>query len=244
VRKKVSQKMDGERNGQAVRTGAGVAALMGLVLALAGCGTSNSNLFSTSALDLFSTSSKATTGNAAGGSNNAETETDIECPSVSVRTGAATLIIGSNPKEAEPSALDIRYQGSIIRTARECHVSAGVMTMKVGIEGRIITGPAGGPGTVDVPLRIAVVQEGVNPKTILSKFARETVTVADAVDRVTFTHIDPDISFPLPQPLANIDAYVIYVGFDPKGAQPEKKKKRPAVRRKHRAKPKAAAKPR
>jgi hypothetical protein len=112
------------------------------------------------------------------------------------------------------------------------------MTMKVGIEGRVITGPAGGPGTVDVPLRLAVVQEGVNPKTILSKFAREQVTIANAVDRVTFTHIDPEISFPMPQPAANIDAYVVYVGFDPLGAQQEKKK--PAAK----TKPRVAPKPR
>ena len=87
-----------------------------------------------------------------------------------MRTGAATLMIGSKPGAGEPSALDLRYQGTIVRTARECRVSAGIMTMKVGIEGRVITGPAGGPGTVDVPLRIAVVQEGINPKTIVSKF--------------------------------------------------------------------------
>ena len=61
--------------------------------------------------------------------------------------------------------------------------------MKVGIEGRVITGPAGGPGTIDVPLRIAVVHDGINPKTIVSKFARVQVTVASAVDRVPFTHI-------------------------------------------------------
>jgi hypothetical protein len=233
--------MGGVRDGQAARIGYSLAAAVGLALALAGCGTSNSKLFSTSALDLFSTSSKATKTEPAAGGDTTETNTDIECPSVSVRTGAATLMIGSNPKEAEPSALDVRYQGTIIRMARECHVSAGVMTMKVGIEGRIITGPAGGPGTIDVPLRIAVVQDGINPKTVVSKFGRETVTIASAVDRVNFTHIDPDISFPLPQPLANIDAYVVYVGFDPLGAQPAKKK--PAVKRKRVTKPKTAAKP-
>ena len=120
--------------------------------------------------------------------------------------------------------MDVRYQGSIIRTARECHVNAGIMTMKVGIEGRVITGPAGGPGTVDVPLRIAVVQEGIKPKTVASKFAKESVTVNNAVDRVIFTHVEPDIMFPLPMPLGVIDRYVVYVGFDPLGAQPEKKK--------------------
>jgi hypothetical protein len=194
-------------------------------------------MFNTSALDLFSTSSKATTGNAATGE---ESATDVECPTVDVRTGAATLMIGSKAGEGEPSALDLRYQGTIVRTARECRVSAGVMTMKVGIEGRVITGPAGGPGTVDIPLRIAVVQEGINPKTITSKFARIQVGIAGAVDRVPFTHVDPDVSFPMPTRAADIDSYVVYVGFDPVGAQQDKKKPAP----KSKSKPKSTAKPR
>jgi hypothetical protein len=84
-----------------------------------------------------------------------------------------------------------------------------------------------------------VVQEGITPKTIASRFAKVPVTVANAAERVLFTHVDPDISFPLPQPLANLDAYVVYVGFDPSGATPEKKK--PAAKPK--AKPRSPAKP-
>jgi hypothetical protein len=220
-----------KRKGRSGIIGAGMTAL-GLALVLAGCGSTN--VFSTSALDLFSTSSKATSDSGSGGDPNA----DIECPSIELRSGAATLMIGGKPGQGEPSALDLRYQATIIRTARECHVNAGVMTMKVGIEGRVITGPMGGPGTVDVPLRLAVVQEGVNPKTIVSRFAREQVTIASNVDRATFTHIDPDISFPMPQPAANIDAYVVYVGFDPLGAQQEKRK--PAAK----PKPRVTSKPR
>ena len=218
------------------RSGAGALALTGLALALAGCGSSN--LLKSSPLDLFSSSSKASndTPSAAAGPS----DDDIECPEVQVRTGAATLMIGSKPGDSEPAALDVRYQGSIVRTARECHVNAGIMTMKVGIEGRIITGPAGGPGTVDVPLRIAVVEEGVSPKAVVSKFGRETVTVNNSVDRVNFTHVDPDIAFPLPQPLGLIERYVVYVGFDPIGAQPVKK---PPAKRKPVAKKKPAAKP-
>ncbi len=109
-----------------------------------------------------------------------------------------------------------------------------MMTMKIGIEGRVITGPAGGPGNVDVPLRIAVVKEGPEPKTIVSKFARIPVTITGAVDRVVFTHVDSDIAFPMPTPAADLDAYVIYVGFDSMASPPPKK---PA------AKPKRASKP-
>lgn len=211
--------------------------LMALALALSGCG-STSDLLKSSPLDLFSSSPKAVNDAPAGGSA-AISADDIDCPEVQVRTGASTLMIGSKPGEGEPAALDVRYQGSILRTARECHINAGMMTMKVGIEGRVITGPAGGPGTVDVPLRIAVVQEGVAPKAVASKFGKEVVTMNNAVDRATFTHIEPDIVFPLPQPLALIDRYVVYVGFDPLGDKPVKK---PPVKRKPVAK-KPMAKP-
>jgi len=68
-----------------------------------------------------------------------------------------------------------------------------------------------------------------------SKFVSEPVTIAGAVDRVPFTHIESDITFPLPQPLAAIDSYVVYVGFDPMGAQQLKKQP---------AKPKSKPKPR
>lgn len=227
--------MAGEQNGRLISERAGIPLIVGCALLLAGCGSSN--LFSSSALDLFNTSSKATTADASTGS---ETATDVECPDVQLRSGAATFMVGSKPGEGEPSALDLRYQGTIVRTARECHVNSGMMTMKVGIEGRVITGPAGGPGTVDIPLRIAVVQEGINPKTITSRFARIQVAIASAVDRVPFVHVDPDISFPMPQRAADIDSYVVYVGFDPAGAQQEKKKPAP----KSKSKPKSVTNPR
>ncbi len=221
------------------RVGAGVAAFAVFVL-LGGCGSigsSSSNnsgggLFSTSPLDMFRSSPKATTGGTA--ATGPVIDSEYDCPDVQIRFGASTLMIGSKPGESQPNALDVRYQGNILRTARECHLAGDIMTMKVGVEGRIITGPAGSPGNVDVPLRIAVVEEGASPKTIVSKFGRESVTINNAVDRVTFTHIDPEISFPLPKPVTDISRYVVYVGFDPLGAQPQKKappaRKKPHVR--------------
>jgi hypothetical protein len=211
------------------------ATIVAASLLLAGCG-STGNYFSGSALDLFNTSSKATQANAAA-PQGPELDTDVPCPDVQIRQGAATLSIGMNKKDQEPSPLQVRYQGSIIRTARECHVAAGTMHMKVGIEGRIITGPAGGPGTVEVPLRVAVVQNGITPKPIVSNFGKETVTVGQQVDRVTFTHIDENIVFPLPQPLGLIDSYVVFVGFDPLGAQPQKKRPTPHRRARTAAQP-------
>lgn len=219
--------MRGERT---LQRGVSIAGLLGFALVLSGCG---GNLLGSST-NIFG-SSKATTGEPAAGVGGATAASDVECPGVDVRSGAATLMIGSKPGGGEPSALDLRYQGSINRTARECNVNSGMMTMKVGIEGRVITGPAGGPGNVDVPLRIAVVKEGPEPKTIVSKFARIPVTITGSVDRVTFTHVESDIAFPLPTPVSDIDAYVVYVGFDSMAAPAPKK---PAAKPKRPSRPK------
>jgi hypothetical protein len=209
-----------ERNAHAARAAGSLAVLVAAGLALGGCGSSSSltgNLFGPS----YKSSAPAA------GVTNAQPEEDVPCPSVTVRTGASTLAIGSKPGPGEPAPLDVRYQGTIINMARECRLNAGLLTVKVGIEGRIITGPAGGPGTVEVPLRIAVVHEGVNPTTVVTKLVVIPVTVANAVDRVSFTHVEPDLAFPMPQPAGAIESYIVYVGFDPLGVQPKKPVRKP-----------------
>ncbi|HTC01839.1 MAG TPA: hypothetical protein VK749_00445 [Xanthobacteraceae bacterium] len=133
-------------------------------------------------------------------------------------------------------AMAVRYQGTFVRAARECALVGGNVVMKVGVEGRIIVGPAGGPGQVDVPLRIAVVEETTaHTKPIVTKFARIPVTVASSTDNPTFTHIDDDVTFPMP---SNLDNYVVYIGFDPLAAQAQDKPK-PAPKPKPKAKPTA-----
>jgi hypothetical protein len=224
------------------RSAAVVAALAISSVVLTGCGGGGggTSLFGSgsSPLDLFNSSTKATSGGTA--NSGPLIDTQFDCPEVKIRYGASTLTVGGKPGEAEPNPLEVRYQGSITRTARECHLAGTTMIMKVGIEGRIITGPAGGPGAVEVPLRIAVVHEGVNPQTIVSKFARETATVTQGIDRASFVHIDSDISFPLPAPAAAITNYVVYVGFDPLGAKPQVKKPVPKRHKKRPANPRSS----
>ena len=159
-----------------------------------------------------------------------------DCPQVTIRAGASTYAVAAPGKQ--PIGNDVRFEATITKLARDCTRLGGDITARIGIQGRVIVGPSGAPPSVEVPLRIAVVQDGLNPKTIVSNFGKEAVTLNDQVDRAAFTHIDDTISFPLPRPLGLIDAYVVYVGFDPAGARPPEKKK-PAARR---AKP--AAKPR
>jgi hypothetical protein len=163
---------------------------------------------------------------AAGDSNAALTPENFECPAVTIRSGAAALSISANP--ADNSALGQRYQLSLNDTARECKVAGPMLTMKVGVRGRVIVGPAGGPGQVDVPVRFAVVREGVDPKTIVTKFQRIGVTVAPGEPHTAFSIVEDDLTFAFPR-AAEIDSYVVYVGFDPVTAQEmDKVKRRPA----------------
>ncbi|MGH6784543.1 MAG: hypothetical protein ACREBP_07965, partial [Sphingomicrobium sp.] len=51
---------------------------------------------------------------------------DIDCPNVDIRPGSSTLAVAAPGNE--PSVLDLRYQASIGRLARECAVLGATMT--------------------------------------------------------------------------------------------------------------------
>ena len=148
-----------------------------------------------------------------------------DCPSVDIRTGAGTLAVAA--KQQDAGANDLRYQLTFIELARQCFVDGANVRMRVGVQGRAIVGPAGGPGQVSAPIRYAVVQEGVQPKTIVSRFRRVPVAL-ELVNSTTFTDIEEDLSFPMPRP-GDLQKYVVYVGFDEAGdrQQPQAKKKAP-----------------
>jgi hypothetical protein len=160
----------------------------------------------------------------------AATETpDIDCPGVEIRQGASTF--QQTGADNGSAALSLRYQANFIRFARECALQAGNVVMKVGVEGRVILGPAGTPGPLTLPVRLAVVKEGLEPKTIWTKFYMVPVVVPPGQPNVLFTHVEEDMSFPNP-PGDDLDRYVVYVGFDPDSAEAEKKKPaRPAPKK-------------
>ncbi len=185
---------------------------------------------SSPSLPSFSFSSMFGSGTAAGDANAATPlalPSNFECPSVTVRAGAATLT--SSGDQAEPTAANLRYQVGISTAARECRMAApNVVSVKVGIQGRAILGPQGAPGMIDVPIRYAVVFDTVPPRTIATKLERIQVTIPPGDSNVLFSHVVEGIEFPMPR-AAEIDQYVVYIGFDPVAAQ-EMDRKKPAPR--------------
>jgi hypothetical protein len=138
-------------------------------------------------------------------------DNNLTCPSVSIRPGAATYAVGAAGKPAVGN--DLSFQATITRTARSCELINGQVSVKIGIQGRVIVGPAGAPAAVDVPLRVAVVQEGVSPKTIATKVFQTGVQIGTETS-VPFSLVGEDLVYPAPVGAAG-DSYIFYIGFDP-----------------------------
>jgi hypothetical protein len=146
---------------------------------------------------------------------------DLNCPDVSIRAGASTFAVGMPGKDATGS--DLRYQASITKTARDCTRTGDTITARVGIQGRVIAGPAGAPETVEVPLRVAVVQGGVTERTIATKAYTTTVQMTED-GSVPFTLVADDLVYPVPA-AKDADSYIFYIGFDPQALTPAPKPK-------------------
>lgn len=141
---------------------------------------------------------------------------EVDCPLVKIRAGASTY--GVAPPGKQPVASELNYQATITRTARDCRRTAsGQITARIGVQGRVIAGPAGAPANVEVPLRVAIVQAGVNERVLMTKVYRTTVAMTEGGG--AFSVVGEDLSFNMPQTLTS-DSYVFYVGFDPQAVTP------------------------
>ena len=211
----------------------GVAAAVGLAVLLSGCSSydaligskpspagatgSSSSSFS----DRFNNLLLGTPSTNVAEGGGAPPPPELDCPTVEIRQGASTF--AQSAQESGSNALSLRFQASFVRTARECALRGANMTMKVGVQGRVIVGPAGISGPIALPMRLAVVKEGLEPRTIWTKFYSVPVTMPPGQPNVLFTQIEEDLTVPMPSS-KDFDQYVIYVGFDPEGAALEKKK--------------------
>ena len=243
--------MPGDANSQHWRGRASLAVLLAVTLLASGC-SGGASLFGGPAASSTPAASPAAASSGdswlpaditnlfAGSSDKgpqpvAGAKPNVECPYMQIREGASTLIING---PGDNRAMSLKYEGTFVRAARQCAVIAGQMVMKVGVEGRIVLGPQGGPGEINVPLRIAIVDEKPSSsKTILTKLIIIPVAVASAQDNPIFTHVEDNLSFPLPSPTDELENYIVYIGFDPLAAQAQEKHGLPHPRPKVKRKP-------
>lgn len=147
----------------------------------------------------------------------AEEARDLGCPATSILDGTAAYRVGNSGQ-----ARGISHQAAIHDLARECTTTGNTMRIKVGIQGRLILGDGGKPGTYSVPVRVAV---RANGQTIQSRLVPTSVTIPADDTQSAFVVIDDSISVPVTAE-DPADVYSILVGLDPQGGRQAPKRRR------------------
>ena len=147
------------------------------------------------------------------------------CPKTVIRTGTETYrTFADGVKREDPDAMNsLQFQSTITETVRECNYSPNNLNIRVGVRGRVINGPTGATGTINVPVRIAVAS--VQREVLYSQLHQVPITIPDGGSNARFSFVDSNINIPVPEK-PNI---VVYVGFDEGPAQPESNKPLPRV---------------
>jgi hypothetical protein len=135
------------------------------------------------------------------------------CPRIEVRDGSNLW------RQGGEGPTELRYQATVTDLARECRIDGSTMTIRVGIEGRVLVGPKGDAGRVTLPIRIAVTRGLSQP--VWTRLYQVPIEIPAGSPNVTFTQVEDAVQFPLPEP-AELATYIVFVGFDTLAQQPER----------------------
>ena len=136
---------------------------------------------------------------------NVRNELTDYCPAVRIRAGTESIRFYKGRDKTNED--NLRYQATLTKVARECAYVGQNLEIKVGALGRVITGPAGGAGTVKMPIRVAVQQGGCSRHFELHQ---TQATVAQGAANSGFEFVDEKIVIPAPTS-TNVR---VYLGFD------------------------------
>ena len=128
-----------------------------------------------------------------------------ECPPIRVRTGSEAMFYYGNGRVGDPRA--VQYQGVIDKSSRNCVVSNGLITVQMGVEGRVLLGPAGSQTTVNVPIRFAVERDR---QAVFSEKYQIAVAIPPPAQSGSFVKVVQNVAIPY---LGGEDI-TIWVGFD------------------------------
>lgn len=128
------------------------------------------------------------------------------CPKVNLREGTAYFTVYAKGGDKDPEK--IVRQASIADTTRQCRTDGAQIVMTVQASGRVVAGPAGGPGDIELPIRV-VVMDGEN--VLYSELQKQVVTLPQGEPTAQFLYTNAAVAIPA---TASRSASVM-VGFDP-----------------------------
>jgi hypothetical protein len=107
-------------------------------------------------------------------------------------------------------ALAVMHKGEITKTARECHIEPGRVTVKYGFSGRILLGPRGQSGPVKLPVTIFVT-DAKREKIVADRAAVEVTITLDKP--IGYFSAVRTVSFNVPEG-SRPGEFEVFVGFD------------------------------
>jgi len=134
------------------------------------------------------------------------------CPRLSISPRGTNLTIYEDGRAGD--GLAIMHRGEITKTARECQLEPGRVTVRYGFSGRVLLGPRGRPGNITLPVNI-LVTDAKREKVTTDKM---TVAVPVAVDNpIGYFSAVRSVPFDVPEG-SRPGEFEVFVGFD-QGAQ-------------------------
>ena len=109
---------------------------------------------------------------------------DFDCPVLDVSANGASIRDFAGGPEA--GAQNLRHQISITNLARECKDAGANISMKLGVEGSVLLGPAGSPGSFSVPL---LFEARIKDKVVASRRETLSVTIPPNETRASFNTV-------------------------------------------------------
>lgn len=131
------------------------------------------------------------------------------CPTVDVSRGTQGFPVYAAGRDGDPQFLI--YQGAITDAARECTADAQSVTLKIGVSGRLLRGPAG-TGTLTARLPVSITVTSIDGETVYSTERLVDATLADGAGSVGFAVVADDVIV-LRTPGDSTRDYQVTVGF-------------------------------
>lgn len=144
----------------------------------------------------------------------------LTCPIVELKDGNAAHRVFSGSGTA---SADVRYQFTVGETARECARQGDQVIIKVGVEGKVLLGPAGAPSSFTVPVYIGIRRDS-DQQYVVSKVYNVQAAIAAGSAQTTFSVVSEPLAVPYTSDNVNMQ-YSIFVGFE-RPAQPQRTSQR------------------
>ncbi|RKE85793.1 hypothetical protein [Rhizobium sp. AG855] len=126
------------------------------------------------------------------------------CPQISLRDG--TSVYRTYAKSKSQDAKDVVFQASLADTTRACSRTDTTLTITALLQGRLTSGPQGKAGSINLPIRVTVMD---GDQEVTSEIEQYAVNLADVNQPTQFVYTK-QVTVP-----GNVSGVTrVYVGFD------------------------------